>query len=56
MNFSNKQNVDNFMIVAQRVRDSFNAKYKEVFSDPGNVDPYLDEEDKPEKTWNDVTD
>ena len=42
-NFTNGQNVDQFIIVAKAAQAAFNAKYHNgEFADPANFDPYAD--------------
>ena len=50
-NFTNQQNVDQFIIVARAAQAAFNAKYHNgEFADPANFDPYA----KHTTTWDEV--
>jgi hypothetical protein len=54
-NFTNGQNVDQFILVARAAIDAFNAKYHNgEFSDPGATGAMLAVRDPPAATWSSV--
>ena len=51
LNISNRQNLANFIRVAQTVRKNLKEKFTESFEDPADTDPY----EEKDKTWVDYT-
>ena len=51
LNISNRQNLANFIRVAQTVRKNLKEKFTDSFEDPADTDPY----EEKDKTWVDYT-